>query len=557
MPSALTIPAVLAAAAAAVPETLAVIDGQRRISYAVLAADVDRAAAALIGTGIEHGDRVALWAPNSYEFVVAALAVTSIGTVLVPLNTRYRGEEARDILDRSGARLLVVADGFLGTDYLAMLGVRPEHREITDGYDTDSDGHSTGSAGQSPALPGVQIVTTDPAGWEQFLARGATVSPAQLASRRAAVQPDDLADVMYTSGTTGRPKGAMLTHANNVLTNAAWAHGVGLSEGDTYLLVNPLFHSFGYRAGLLACLAVRATACLMATFDPVACLETIEREQITAFPAAPTVYVTLLDHPERARFDTSSLRLVVTGAAMVPVPLIERIRDDLGVDVVITAYGLTESCGTATVTPPDAPTDKISTTCGLPIPGVELAVVAVTGDSPGTRLPPGEPGEVLIRGSNVMRGYLDDPVATAAAIDADGWLHTGDVGFVDAQGYLTITDRLKAMFTTGGFNVYPAEIERVLLTHPGVADVAVVGTPDARLGEVGHAYAVARPGAAPSADDLIGYCRERLANFKVPRHLTFVDALPRNPSGKVQKFLLTASDPADATDPPNPASRHT
>jgi acyl-CoA synthetase (AMP-forming)/AMP-acid ligase II len=337
----------------------------------------------------------------------------------------------------------------------------------------------------------------------------------------------------------------MVSHAGNVRVNTAWSDMVGLRPGDRYLLVNPFFHSFGYRAGLLACLIRRATIVPLAVFDPEAALRLIEQERITVFPGAPTVYTTLLEHPRRSEYDLSSVRLAVTGATVVPVPLLERMRTELGFTDVITAYGLTESCGTATVCPPDTDPHRLSTSCGKAVPGTEVAIV----DPEGRPLPAGEHGEIVIRGYNVMAGYFEDPAATAAAIDADGWLHTGDIGWMDADGFLRVTDRIKDMYVVGGFNVYPAEVERMLARHPAVAEAAVVGVPDERMGEVGHAFVRLRPGATVTVDQLTVFCREEMANFKVPRRITFVDELPRTPSGKVQKFRLRASEESSGPKP--------
>src|SRR5690606_17182843 len=274
----------------------------------------------------------------------------------------------------------------------------------------------------------------------------------------------------------------------------------------------------------------------MPVFDVDQALALIERERITVFPGAPTVYTSLLDSPRLREHDLSSVRLAVTGATIVPVPLLERMRRDLGFETVITAYGLTESCGTATVCPPDTDEHRISTSCGKAIPGTEVAIM----DSQGRLLPPGESGEVVIRGYNVMLGYFEDPEATAEAIDADGWLHTGDVGWLDKEGYLRVTDRLKDMFVVGGFNVYPAEVERLIAEHPAVADVAVIGVPDERMGEVGHAFVQPKRGSAIDPEELIAFCREKMANYKVPRRVSIVDEFPRTPSGKIQKFRLRA-----------------
>jgi HIP---CoA ligase len=340
-------------------------------------------------------------------------------------------------------------------------------------------------------------------------------------------------DMFFTSGTTGRPKGAVTTHGQNVRVYEAWIAGVGLRRGDRYLLVNPLFHTFGYKAGLLACLIQGATMVLQPVFDADESLRLISRERISVVPGPPTLYASLLDHPGRAGADLGSLRLAVTGASVVPVVLVERMRAELFPEVVI-AYGMTELCGTATVGDPNADAETIATTVGRAIDGVEVEVA----DRDGRRLPAGETGEVLVRGYNVMLGYFEDAEATAATIDADGWLHTGDVGYLRGDGNLRITDRLKDMFVVGGFNAYPAEIEQLIARHPKVSEAAVVGVPDARLGEASRAYVIPRPGAEIDEQEIIEFCRARLANFKVPRQVFVVSEFPRNASGKVLKYVL-------------------
>jgi acyl-CoA synthetase (AMP-forming)/AMP-acid ligase II len=507
-----TIPACLRSAAAEAPDTEAVADGTVRLTFAQLDAEVTRFAKACVARGLQPGDRAAVCAPNSASWVVAALGILAAGGVLVPVNTRFKGEEVRYALGKVRARLLVVHDGFLGTDYLAMLRGTDLDTVVT--IDDTSD----------------PTALTFPA----FLATGDAVPDAEIDRRIDALKPEDVSDILFTSGTTGYPKGAMVSHAGNLRVNTAWSDMVGLRPGDRYLLVNPFFHSFGYRAGLLACLIRRATIVPLTVFDAEAALRLVQQERITVFPGAPTVYTTLLDHPRRSAYDLSSVRLAVTGATVVPVPLLERVRTELGFTDVITAYGLTESCGTATVCPPDTDPHRLSTSCGRAIPGTEVAIV----DPEGRPLPPGEHGEIVIRGYNVMVGYFEDPGATAAAIDSDGWLHTGDIGWMDADGFLRVTDRIKDMYVVGGFNVYPAEVERMLARHAAVAEAAVVGEPDPRMGEVGHAFVRLRPGTAVTAEELTGFCREEMANFKVPRRITFVDELPRTASGKVQKFRL-------------------
>jgi acyl-CoA synthetase (AMP-forming)/AMP-acid ligase II len=323
------------------------------------------------------------------------------------------------------------------------------------------------------------------------------------------VQPSDLCDIIFTSGTTGKPKGVMSRHDQTIRVFLEWSDIVGLNETDRYLIVNPFFHTFGYKAGFLACLLRGATMLPVPVFDIPAVLQKISDEKISAIPGPPTLYLSILNHPDRARFDLSSLRLAVTGAAAVPVEMINRMRNELNFEVILTAYGLTESTGTVTMCRADDDPVTISTTSGRAITDVEVRIVDENNNE-----------------------------ATAQTIDSDGWLHTGDIGVMDQRGYVAITDRLKDMFIVGGFNAYPAEIENEFMNHPAIAQVAIVGRPDERMGEVGHAFVVLRHDQRVTADDLLNWARNRMANFKVPRQINFVDTLPTNASGKVLKFEL-------------------
>lgn len=509
----LTTPAVVRSAASRPGEAL--VDGDRRWSFTELADAVSTTARAFMAHGLRPGDRVAVWAPNSAEWILAALGAQAAGGVLVPLNTRFKGPEAAFVIERSGADVLVCTRDFLGVDYVAAL-------------------ESTGSR-----LPST-IVTVGPSpdrahlGWSDFVSAATRIDPDEQSRRANAVTPDDPCDVIFTSGTTGRPKGVVSTHGQTVRVFQVWSDVVGLAAGDRYLIVNPFFHTFGYKAGFLACLLQGATIVPEPVFDVPRVLARVAAERITTLPGPPTLYLSILDHPRRSDFDLSSLRLAVTGAAAVPVEMIRRMRTELSFTTILTAYGLTESTGVVTMCRPDDDPETISRTSGRAIPDVEVRVV----DDHGREVPRGTAGEIVCRGYNVMPGYYLDPEATAATIDSDGWLHTGDVGVMDDDGYLTITDRIKDMFIVGGFNAYPAEIENALLEHPAVAQAAVIGVPDERLGEVGHAFVVPRHDATVTADELVEWARSRLANFKVPRRVTVVDALPTNASGKVQKFEL-------------------
>ncbi|WP_236041723.1 FadD3 family acyl-CoA ligase [Streptomyces sp. Y2F8-2] len=520
------IPELVRSAARRYDDTEAVVEGRTRISYAELGARVERAAAACIANGVGVGDRVGIWAPNTLDWIVSSLGAVSAGAILVPLNTRFKGSEAAYVLHRVRAKLLFVTGAFLGTSYVASL-----RRAAGEG---PGDGPLPGL----PHLDQVVVLADDaPADfrtWKDFLASGEGVGEPDVRRRSSVVTGDRPSDIVFTSGTTGRTKGAVITHAQTLRAYETWADLTGLRQGDRYLIVNPLFHTFGYKAGVLACLMRGATMIPQPVFTVDTALANTAAERVTVLPGPPTLHQALLDHPSRASYDLSALRLVVTGAAVVPLRLVERLRDELGVETVLTAYGLSEASGFVTMCRRSDPPEVIATTSGRPIPGVEVRVV----DAQGEPLGAGLPGEVLVRGFNVMRGYFEDETATAEALTRDGWLRTGDVGVLDPAGNLRITDRIKDMFIVGGFNAYPAEIEQLLALHPDVAEAAVIGVPDARLGEVGKAYVVRRPGAVVTSDDLIAWSRREMANYKVPREVEFVESLPRNASGKVVKGEL-------------------
>ncbi len=494
----------------------ALVDERDRITFSELADAARVASRALIASGIEPGDRVGIWAPNTTEWVHAALGVYGAGGVIVPLNTRFKGPEASYILDRARVRLLFTVTDFLDTNYVELLRAAEPVASL----------HETVVLRGSPVAGATH--------WSDFVARADGVPDSAADARADTLGPDALSDILFTSGTTGRPKGAMLTHGASVQAYDAWSTVVGLRAADRYLVVNPFFHAFGLKAGILASLIKGATIVPHAVFDVDAVMQRVVEERVSMLPGPPTVYQSILDHPRLAEFDLSSLRLAVTGAASVPVELIRRMRDELKFENVVTGYGLTEATGIATMCRHDDDPETIATTCGRAIPGTEVQVV----DDDGETRPVGEPGEVVVRGYNVMRGFVDDPEATAEAIDAQGWLHTGDIGVLDERGNLRITDRKKDMFIIGGFNAYPAEIENMISDHPAVSQVSIVGVPDDRMGEVGFAYVVLRNGRTVTADDLIAWCRERMANYKVPRYVEVVDALPLNASGKVLKYEL-------------------
>ena len=513
-----TLPEVIQTAADRYGDRLAIASTDHQLSFNDLNALRLRSTKAFYAAGIQKGDRIAVWGPNVYQWIVAAIGAQSIGAVLVPLNTRYKGSEAAFILNSSGARIAFTVAEFLGVNYPEQL------QEQT-----------------LPALERIVLMEGEDGSnqtWEAFLDSGNEVSDADITAAIATVQPTDIMDVLYTSGTTGEPKGVITNHGQNILTYEYWSSSVGLTDQDNYLIINPFFHSFGYKAGWLASLIRGACIYPVKSFDLDAVLAQIERDKISMIPGPPTIYQSLLSHPDRSQYDLSSLRAAVTGAAPVPVELVKKMREDLGFKVVVTAYGLTESSGTVSVCSPDDDAETISTTSGKAIPGVEIKCV----DAESNEVPRGEAGEIWVRGFNVMQGYFNKPEQTAETLTEDGWLKTGDIGVMDERGYIRITDRIKEMFIVGGFNCYPAEIENILCSMPGVAQAAVIGVPDERMGEVAKAFVIQDHNASLSAEEIVSWSRGNMANYKAPRYVELVESLPLNASGKVDKKVLRAAE---------------
>ncbi|MEO9461408.1 MAG: FadD3 family acyl-CoA ligase [Marinomonas sp.] len=505
-----TIPHMAEAAAKQRGDAPAVLESGETWSYAELWQHSRSAASAFIARGIGEGDRVAIWAPNSREWIVAALGALSVRAAIVPLNTRLKGREAGDILRRTQAKMLLTVSEFLGADYRALLVDEP--------------------------LPDLAETLCLDADFGAFMASGKGAEDSAVDDALSALQPDDVSDIMFTSGTTGAPKGVITTHDRIVPMFRHWVEVMGLQAGERYLIINPFFHSFGFKAGWVAALIAGAVILPMANFDIPQVIRHIEEDKINFLPGPPTIYQALLAAKDERDFDTSSLRGAATGAASVPPELIRRMRRELGLRDTVTAYGMTE-CSTITACRMGDDAELIATSVGKEIPGLEVKIVA----EDGSEVTRGKTGEIHVRGYAVMREYLDDPEATAETIDTDGWMHTGDVGVMDEAGYVRITDRMKDMYISGGFNCYPAEIEKLLSEHEAVGMVAVVGVPDERMGEIGKAYIVPRPAMAPTAEEITQWCRANMANYKVPRIVEIVEELPLNASGKVLKTELRKS----------------
>ncbi len=514
--TACTLPQVIQHGAECFGERIAISDGEFELSYKELDLARIESAKAFSAAGLKKGDRFAIWAPNIYQWIIAAIGAQSLGGVLVPLNTRLKGAEAAYILSTSGAKFLFTVSDFLDVSYPELLlgHELPELEKII-----MLSGKAEGAAS-----------------WQDFLACGASVESDTINEISASITPDDTLDILFTSGTTGKPKGVITSHGQNIRVFDVWSSTVGLRSDDNYLIINPFFHSFGYKAGWLAVFIRGARLVPVKSFDLDTVMALIERERISMIPGPPTIYQSLLAHPDREKYDLSSLRLAVTGAAPVPVKLVEDMREQLGFEVVVTAYGLTETCGVVSICRPDDSAERISLSSGLAMEGVEMKCV----DARGEEVAIGLEGEIWCRGYNVMRGYFNNPEETSNTITAEGWLKTGDVGVMDADGYVRITDRIKDMFIVGGFNCYPAEIENSLCSMPGVARAAVIGVPDERMGEVAKAFVVAAHGAQLSEASVIAWSRTNMANYKVPRSVSFVEDFPMNAGGKVLKGELRA-----------------
>jgi acyl-CoA synthetase (AMP-forming)/AMP-acid ligase II len=498
-----TIPRMLRDQADRHGDTVVARDDRRTLTMAGLRDGAARVARSLIAAGVEAGDRVAIWAPNRVSWVEVAYGVWDAGAIIVPLSTRFRGIEAAHVLAGTEASALFVEDGFLGTRYLDLLGDAAPATVVT------MPESPTGSA------------------YAEFLSHAA---PAGVAEKRALdVAPGDLAEVIATSGTTGTPKGVMLDHSQLLRAYWDWSEVVTLRTGDHYPIIAPFNHGFGLNAGLIACVLRGATMTPVAVFRPDALLDMIDKDGVTILAGPPAMFLRILAERPAA----TSLRVAICGAAAVPPDLVRRMLGRGGLERMINAYGLMEGT-VVSMTRPEDPVEVIASTTGRPVPGVAVRVV---GDD-GADLPAGERGEIMVAGYGVMRGYWRDPERTAETVDAGGWLHTGDIGVLDAAGNVAVVDRKKEMFIVGGFNAYPAEIEALLLRHPGVAHAAVVGVPDEALGEVPRAFVVRFPESGLTERNLIAWARDNMSNYKVPRTVEFLDALPLNVNGKVDKPLL-------------------
>jgi fatty-acyl-CoA synthase len=484
-----------------------------RYTWAEFNRAVDELARGLIGAGLVAGDRVGIWSPNCAEWTLVQYATAKLGIILVTINPAYRTSELQYALRQSGCRMLIAAPTFRTSDYRAMVG------EVRDGL---------------PALERVVFLGSDE--WRELLAGADDVDPSQLRARSEALSADDPINIQYTSGTTGFPKGATLTH-RNILNNGFFVgEGVHYTEADRVCIPVPFYHCFGMVMGNLACTSHGAAMVIPApAFDPVATLETVAAERCTSLYGVPTMFIAMLATPGFADHDLKSLRTGIMAGSPCPVEVMKRVIERMHMTEVGICYGMTETSPVSTQTAVDDPLEKRVGTVGRVGPHLEVRVASPeTGETVGR----GETGELCTRGYSVMSGYWEDRERTAEAIDADGWMHTGDLAVMDGAGYLNIVGRIKDLVIRGGENVYPRELEEFLYTHPDIGDVQVIGVPDERYGEELMAWVIPREGASLREEAVREFCRGRIAHYKVPRYVKFVDSFPMTVTGKVQKFKM-------------------
>jgi fatty-acyl-CoA synthase len=494
-------------------EALIVRQQGTRCTYAQFDEATDRLAKALMGIGANVGDRVGIWSPNNAEWVAVQYATAKVGAILVNINPAYRTSELEYVLNQSGCRFLIAAPEFLTSDYREMVG------EVID---------------QTPELE--QVIFLDSPQWNELFAIAEHIPDEDLWEREALLNPDQAINIQYTSGTTGFPKGATLTH-RNILNNGFFCGEVlGYTENDRVCVSVPFYHCFGMVIGNLACTSHGAAIVVPGErFEAGAVLEAIEAERCTSVYGVPTMFLALLEHDDLSKRDLSSLRTGVMAGAPCPVELMNHVIGELHVAEITIAYGMTEVSPVATQTRRRDTVERRVSTVGSAHPHVEIQLVDPDTGDPVER---GEVGEFCTRGYSVMQGYWNDEERTDEAIDTNGWMHSGDLATMDDAGYVQIVGRLKDMIIRGGENIYPREIEEYLLTHPDVVDVQVVGVPDERYGEQVVAWIRRRPGSALDEDAVIAFCTGRIAHFKVPRYVRFVDEYPLTITGKVQKFRL-------------------
>jgi fatty-acyl-CoA synthase len=519
-------------------EREAIVYKDERVTYKELQNKVLQLANGLLKLNIKKGDHIAIWMSNCVEWVISQFAIYNIGGVMIPINTRYKITELEYVLKQSDTSTLIMRDNFLGKiDSIGML------KSLIPELDSCKPGEL--ESGKFPLLKNIICLSeTDNTyngifSFNEIFESGKDYKEAQIKRIQDSVSPDDVCQIMYTSGTTGFPKGAMIAHRNNLANFPMIAKDSLITEKDRLLSAAPFFSNFGCMGN--TGMAVLSGACqiVMETFDPKLALELMEKEKVTFWLGIPTMYISVLEHPDFNKYDLSSFKGGMLGGAPVPVELIKGAKEKMGATVILNGYGLVEGSGVSTMCKPGDSIEHMTKTVGKPLPTCELKIADT---ETGETLPPGKQGEICTRdtkpGSHVMKGYYKMPEETKRTIDKDGWLHSGDLGVMDEEGYVHITGRLKEMFLTGGFNVYPAEIENFLHTHPKIKQAYVIGVPDHRLGEVCMVYIELKEGETATEEEIIEFCKGKIANIKIPRYVKFTREFPMTALGKIQKFKL-------------------
>ena len=512
-------------------EALVVPHQNVRWTYARFKREIDRLATGLLALGIQQGDRVGIWGPNSFEWALVQYATARIGAIMVCINPAYRLHELEYALNKVECRSIVTAESFKTSEYLTMLQeLAPELASCMPGKL---------KAQKFPHLETVirmgQDATSGMLNFSDVCDMGTATEYAQLDQIKSTLRPDDPINIQFTSGTTGSPKGATLTHCNILNNGYLCGVSMGFTDQDRLCIPVPLYHCFGMVMGNLACLSHGATAIYpAASFDPVATLRTVQEEKCTGLHGVPTMFINELDHPRFGEFDLSTLRTGIMAGAPCPVEVMNRIIGDMHMEDILIGYGQTETSPINHMTLPDDSIEKRTGTVGRAVPWVEIKIT----DENDRVLPIGEKGEICVRGYSVMRGYWDDEERSSETIDTAGWLHSGDLGVLDGEGYMQVVGRIKDMVIRGGENVYPREVEEYLHTHAKIAEVQVFGVPDPEMGEEICAWIQLYPGESMSAEQLKDFCHDQITHFKIPRYVRFVDEFPMTITGKIQKFVM-------------------
>jgi len=504
---------------------------QIRKTYKEFDEETDHLAKAFMGMGIAKGEHVAIWSDNKREWLLSQYATGKMGAVLVTVNTNYQEKELEYLMSQSDATTIILGEGFKGTSYIDVINaVCPELKTSPKGeIQSENLPHFKRVIVMSEnSYPGIYT-------WSELEAHASKVTDKQLDERLNDLHHDDVINIQYTSGTTGFPKGVMLTHMNVVNNGQIIGDYMKLTPEDRLCIPVPFFHCFGCVLGTLAAVTHGTTMVLLEQFDAKRVLQAVQDEKCTGLHGVPTMFIAELNHPDYKQFDTSTLRTGIMAGSPCPIEVMKKVINDMGASEITICYGQTESSPVITQTKTDDPIEKRVSTVGKPHPHVEVKIIdPLTGEE----LPTGKPGELCTRGYHIMKGYYKNEEATRAAIDSEGWLHTGDIAILDEDGYLEITGRIKDMVIRGGENVYPREIEEFLYQHPGIQDVQVVGVPDPKYGEELMAWIIAKDGETLNSEDIREYCKGKISYHKIPRYIEFTQSYPMTASGKIQKYLL-------------------